>query len=133
MKTIRALLTASTVWVLGVSIFIISYYIPLMEDQELQANIALSLSLIPLGWLGSRFFYIKYPHPNGFVFGLIMVFTAIILDALLTVPLLILPIGGTYLEFFSAPAFWLIAIEYYLVVLLYWWVKVKPVALKSSY
>ncbi|MEN8788376.1 MAG: DUF5367 family protein [Flavobacteriaceae bacterium] len=133
MKTIRALLTATTVWILGVSTFIISYYVPLMDDLDLQANIALSLSLIPLGWLGSRFYYLKYQQPNGFVFGLVMVFTAIILDALLTVPLMILPIGGTYLEFFSAPAFWLIATEYYLVVLLYWWVKVKPASLNSIY
>jgi uncharacterized membrane protein len=133
MKTFRALLAAGTVWALGVSAFTISYFVPLMNDLDLQANIALSLSLIPLGWLGSRFFYLKYHHPNGFVFGLIMVSTAIILDALLTVPLLILPIGGTYPEFFSAPAFWLIATEYYLVVLLYWWVKVKPASLKSSY
>ena len=131
MKTLRALLTAITVWIAGVGTFIASYYIPMMSDPDLQANIALSLSLIPLGWLGSRFFYSKYNNPNGFFFGLIMVLTAVVLDALVTVPLLVAPNGGTYLSFFGAASFWFIALEYYLVVVLYWYVRVKPRSVKS--
>ena len=131
MKTIRALLTALTVWIGGVGIFVASYYVPLMADPDLQANIALSLSLIPLGWLGSWSYYSKYNGPNGYFFGLIMVLTAVLLDALVTVPLLVLPQGGTYIDFFGATSFWFIALEYYLVVLLYWYVRVKPGIIKS--
>ena len=131
MKTLRALLTAIAVWIGGVGTFIASYYVPLMDNLDLQANIALSLSLIPLGWLGSRSYYSKYNSPKGYLFGFIMVLTAIVLDALLTVPLLVLPLGGTYLDFFGAAGFWFIALEYYLVVLLYWYVRVKPGTIKS--
>ena len=131
MKTIRALLTAIAVWIGGVGTFVTSYYVPIMADSDLQANIALSLSLIPLGWLGSRSYYSKYNNPNGYFFGLIMVLTAILLDALITVPFLVLPQGGTYLDFFGATSFWFIALEYYLVVVLYWYVRVKPRTIKS--
>ena len=131
MKTLRVLLTAITVWVGGVGTFIASYYAPLMSDLDLQANIVLSLSLIPLGWLASRFYYSKYSGPNGYFFGLIMVVTAVALDALITVPLLVEPNGGTYADFFGAASFWFIALEYFLVVLLYWYVKVKARSIKS--
>ena len=131
MKTLRVLLTAITVWIAGVGTFIASYYVPLLSDPDLQANIALSLSLIPLGWLGSLYFYSKYNSPGGYFFGLIMVLTAVILDGLVTVPFLVIPNGGTYLDFFGAASFWFIAIEYCLVVVLYWYVRVKPRSVKS--
>ena len=131
MKTIRALLTALVVWILGVGVFITSHFVPLMDEVELQANIALSISLIPLGWLGSRSFYSKYKGPNGYIFGLIMVLTAVLMVGLITVPLLVEPAGGTYSEFFSATSFWLIALEYYLVIVLYWFVRVKPISINS--
>ena len=132
MKTTRAILTGIIVWILGVGVFITSFFIPLMENPELQANIALALTLLVLAWLGAANFFKKYPNASAIKLASIMVGIAIFLDAAITVPFLVLPIGGSYKDFFSAPSFWFIALEYYLVVLLYWYLKVKPEAWRKK-
>ncbi len=131
MKTIRAILTGTTVWILGVGVFITSFYIPIINDLELQANIALALCLAPLAVLGARNFYSRYPNESGYKLALVMVTTAVILDALITVPFLFIPAGGSYLSFFGSLGFWMIATEYFLAVMLYWYFKVKPATQKS--
>ena len=45
---------------------------------------------------------------------------AMILDAIITVPLFIIPNGGSHLSFFGDPGFWLIGLEYVSVVAVYW-------------
>ena len=52
-----------------------------------------------------------------------MFLVAMVLDALITVPFLIMPYGGTYFSFFSDPGFWLIAVEYISVVAAYWQIE----------
>ena len=131
MKTMRAIITGIIIWILGVSAFIVSFYIPVLEDLELQSNLALALSIAPLAWLGAKNYYSKYPSTSGYYLGLIMVAVAIVLDALITVPFLVVPAGGSYVDFFGSSSFWLIALEYFLVVMLYWYYKAKPIAQKS--
>jgi hypothetical protein len=41
---------------------------------------------------------------------------AIMLDATITVPVLIMPYGGNHISFFTDPGFWLTAVEYVSVV-----------------
>ena len=131
MKTSRALLTASVIWILGVSAYVCSFFLPFTEDVEFQANLVLAFSLIPLAWFGSKFYYTKNKAHNGFVLAAIMVGTAVVLDAIWTVPLLVLPEGGTYLDFFGALSFWSIALVYYLTVVLYWWLNIRPLTIRS--
>ena len=50
--------------------------------------------------------------------------SAIVLDALITVPVFIIPHGGNHLSFFGDPGFWLIGFEYVTVVAAYWKFKV---------
>lgn len=126
MKTIRALITSLVIWVVGVGAYSLSFLIPLINDLELQSNIILALALIPLAWTGSGYYYSKYNSPNGYTLGLIMVFTAIVMDALVTVPILIIPAGGSYSGFFISASFWLIALLYFLVVFLHWYIRVRP-------
>ncbi len=118
MKTIRAIASGIIIWILGVTIFTLSYYAPLLNDLELQANIILSIALIPIVGIVSKSYFSIYTNTSGIKTGLIMLFTSIVLDATLTVPLLIIPNGGTYIEFFISIAFWLIVIEYLLIVVL---------------
>ena len=132
MKTTRALLTGSLIWILGVSVFLFSFSIPILSDPELQANLALAISLGILAWLGAKFYYSKKQTTSGYKLAFFFVLIAVVLDALITVPYLIIPHGGSYLEFFTAPGFWLIATEYFLVVVLYWYVNVKPVLIRSN-
>ena len=95
MKTNRAIATGTTVWILGVVVYITSFYIPIIKDLEFQANIALAVSLAPLAILGARNYYSRYPNESGFKLALVMVITAVILDALITVPFLFIPAGGS--------------------------------------
>ena len=55
--------------------------------------------------------------------------SAIVLDAIITVPVFIMPNGGNYLSFFGDPGFWLIGFEYVAVVAAYWKIKVAKQAL----
>ena len=126
MKTFKAIIIGGFIWILGSSFYTASYFLPFLEDVELQANLVLAVAIIPNAWLGAHLFY-KWEHEmSGFRFGIIALVSAISLDALITVPWVIIPMGGTYLEFFSAPAFWLIAAEYFLIIVIYWNLKVKP-------
>ncbi len=47
-----------------------------------------------------------------------MLLTGIVLDACITVPFLMIPNGGSYQEFFISITFWLIVVEYLLLVIL---------------
>lgn len=132
MKTIKAIIIGGFIWILGASFYTASYFLPFLEDLELQANLVLAISLIPNAWLGARLYYKWEPNMSGFKFGVIAVITAILLDVIITVPFLIIPYGGTYERFFSAPAFWLIVVEYLLIIVSYWNFNIKPQLIHSK-
>lgn len=113
-----SIVCAILVWTLGVSFYLASYYVPVLENPERQANIVLALAIIPSACLGTFLFYKKgYIQPA--ILALTFVVTAAILDALITVPVFVIPVGGSHSDFFSDPVFYLIAIEFYLVVWFY--------------
>ena len=118
-----AIISAVIVWALGVLAFVASYFVPVMPDPGLQANWVLSIVLIPTASLGAHLYYRKGHQANGFVLGITMFAVAIILDATITVPLLIMPYGGNHFSFFSDPGFWLIAVEYVSIVAAYWQIE----------
>ena len=126
MKTVRALLTGALVWLFGVSAFTAFYELPLMENRYAQANIGLALLVPPLVWFASQIYYSKEKSTHGLKLGLLMLLASTTLDALFTVPLLIIPFGGSYASFFGSFDFWLIALEFLLVSLLYWYINVRP-------
>ncbi len=132
MKTTRAIAIGIAIWGLGVASYSASFFVPIMENAEQQANIVLFLAVMPLVWLGSRFYYKKDASTHGHKVGLMFLMTAAALDALITVPLLIIPAGGSYVEFFTAIGFWIIAFEFILVTLLYWVLKVQPSTLSNQ-
>ncbi|MGC6432183.1 MAG: hypothetical protein ACON5F_14150 [Jejuia sp.] len=107
---------AVLVWILGVCSYLISFYIPVLENQDLQANIVLALALIPSTCLGTYLFY-KKSYLKPAVLALIFIIVITILDACITVPVFLIPNGGSYSEFFGDPKFYVIALELYLVVL----------------
>ena len=119
MQIKRALIATAIVWTLGVTAYILSHFVKIMDNPELQANVALTLALIPSVILGTKFYYKKGAYTNGFKLGVFMFFITICLDAIITVPVFIIPAGGDHLAFFSDPGFWFIGFEYILVVGLY--------------
>ena len=123
------IISAVIVWALGVSAFVASYFVPLMSDPDLQANWVLSLVLIPSAMLGTHIYYRKGHKTNGFALGASMFLVTMVLDALITVPVFIMPYGGDHISFFSDLGFWLLAVEYISVVAAYWQIEK---ALKST-
>jgi hypothetical protein len=126
MKIIKAIIIGGFIWILASSFYSASYFLSFMEDIELQANLVLAITIIPSSCLGAHLYYKWVPNMPILKLGSIMLLTAISLDALVTVPFLIIPQGGSYQEFFSAIAFWLIAAEYLIAIFTYWYFKVKP-------
>ena len=111
------------VWSLGVTAFVASYFVPVLENPDEQANWVLSLALIPAALLGAHIYYRKGHKTNGFLLGATMFLITIFLDAAITVPVFIMPYGGTHMSFFTDPGFWLIGVEYVSVVAAYWQIE----------
>ncbi|TRX61705.1 hypothetical protein FNH22_02690 [Fulvivirga sp. M361] len=132
MKTTRAILSGTLVWLLGVGIFTLSDFVVVLPDATLQQNGALSIFLIPFAILGSAIYYKKGHTTHGLIVGAIMVITALVLDAMLTIPFVIIPNGGSYSSFFSSTFTWIIALEYMMIVFFYWVIKVKPFYSRSA-
>nr|WP_298791740.1 DUF5367 family protein [uncultured Allomuricauda sp.] len=126
MKTFRAIGIGILIWILGVSAYSLSFYLPLMDDREQQANAILFAVVIPLVWTGSWVYYRKGDcNTHGWTLAQTLFLTSATLDALITVPFLIIPNGGSYYTFFTDLGFWLIAMEFMLVAMFYWYVKVR--------
>ena len=125
MKHVRAIGIGIFIWIIGVSLYTFSFYIPILENPELQANIFLSIGVVPLVWFGSKLYYRKNNTTKGYWLGLVFFLIAAVLDALVTVPLFIEPYGGSYYSFFTAMGFWLIGMEFVITATCYWYVEVN--------
>ena len=128
------IISAIIVWVLGVTAFISSYFVSIMDDPDTQANWVLSIVLIPVVTLGAHIYYRKGYKTNGFLLGAAMFTVAIILDALITVPVLMAPYGVNHAAFFGDIMFWFIGMEYVSVVAAYWQIErvVKAIRLSKA-
>ena len=131
MKTKRAIVLGVIIWCIGIFLYSLSYYVPILENPEAQANLVLFAAVMPLVWLGCRFYYKKDRHTHGYLVGQTLLLTAVALDALITVPLFVIPKGGSHYSFFTDLGFWVIAIEFLLVATLYWYARVYT-QIKSS-
>tara|TARA_B100000780_G_C21095833_1_gene441954 strand:+ start:538 stop:951 length:414 start_codon:yes stop_codon:yes gene_type:complete len=112
-NSILSLLGGIVVWLMGVSIYLISYYIQILENQELQTNILLVIGIIPSALTGTYLFYRNGKMKPTYL-ALTFVLVAASLDALITVPVFVIPSGGSYAEFFSDPMFYTILLELFI-------------------
>lgn len=124
MKLTRTIGFGLLIWIIGVNLYALSFYLPILKDAEQQANIWLSIVIIPVVWFGSKLFYKKGITTNGFLIGSIFFGISAILDALITVPFTVLPYGGSYYEFFINIGFWFIGLEFIATTTLYWYCNV---------
>ena len=115
----RALIASLIAYTLGVSAFLGSFFVPVMSNPEAQANLVLGIAIIPAAMLAASFYYRKVKATNSFILGAFLFFITIILDALITVPVFVIPAGGNHISFFSDPGFWIIGLEYILAVVIY--------------
>ena len=126
MKTIRAILVGAGIWFFAVIFYSLSFQVPILEDPEQQANMLLFLAVMPLVWLGSHIYYKKDKTSHGIMIGQVFLITAAILDAIITVPLFIIPQGGSHYAFFTDPGFWIIAFEMVATTVLYYYINIFP-------
>lgn len=127
MNVFRMTLSAVLVWMAIVAIFGVLSQTPGIMDSPMQQNLLVGVLLIPFAVLGAAYYYKGDDRStNGLVIGSAMASIALTLDAIITVPLIMIPqYGVTHSAFFSDPFLWLIIFEYVAVVSLYWSLKVK--------
>lgn len=126
MEIKRAILVGIAIWIIAVLFYSLSYYVPILEDTDTQANVVLFIVVMPLVWIGSYYYYKKDNKTHGFKVGQTMLLTSVALDAIITVPFFIIPQGGSHYSFFTSLGFWIIAFEFLLVAILYWYARVYP-------
>ena len=86
----------------------------------------LFIVVMPLVWLGSYLYYQKGSKTHGYFVGQVFLLVAAFLDALITVPLFVIPNGGNHYTFFTDLGFWIIAFELLGVAVLYYYTRVYP-------
>jgi len=127
MKTIRTILTGTLVWFLIFSVFTVMSFIPGIKELEILQGFIIAAFIIPFASMGAAIYYKKGDKTNGFIIGSMMVLTALILDALVTVPFVEIPYNGSsYSKFFTNPLLWILVLENIAVIYFYWKIKVKP-------
>lgn len=115
----RAIKTAAIIWVIGVIFFLIGSFLPLIIDPELQANLTLAIAFVPLAWFGTRYYYKGGDQTRGYQLAFVFVSMAALLDAIITVPIFMMPIGVGHAAFFGTLGFWLLVAEYAGIVIVY--------------
>jgi len=126
MKTTRAILLGIAIWIIAILFYSISYAILILENPDTQANIILFTVVMPLVWFACHFYYKRDNKTHGVKVGQTLLLTAVALDALITVPLFVIPNGGSHYSFFTSAGFWIIAFEFLIVASLYYYVRVYP-------
>ena len=115
-KNLFSIVCGLIVWILGLSFYLLSFYVTILEDSELQSNVVSALAIIPCACLGTYLFFKKsYMKPAALAITFVLVAT--ILDIIITVPVFVIPNGGTYSEFFGDSMFYILVVEFYFIVL----------------
>jgi hypothetical protein len=110
MNYLRAVLSGIILWICVAVTFLILEHTPIIKDSLNIQTVIICLFIIFYSAIGAAFYYKKAISISGFQVGVMMSFTAILLDVLLFVPLVEIPKGNTYQDFFSNPLVWILAI-----------------------
>jgi hypothetical protein len=125
MKYFRAISIGTMVWALIFLTFAILGFAPTIKDSLNLQVLVVGILIVPYAIFGASVFYKKGNKENGVTVGVIMALTALILDGLITVPLIEIPKGGSYQSFYSFPLLWLLVTINIATVYFYWKLKVK--------
>ena len=125
MKTKRAILIGIIIWIIAIFFYSVSYFTPILSNADTQANVVLFIIVIPLVWKGCFYYYKNNSKTHGLKIGLMMLLTSIALDALITVPVFMIPNGVNHFSFFTTLEFWVIALEFLIVATIYWYTQVN--------
>jgi hypothetical protein len=120
MRTGRAVLSGALIWFMVLALFgVLDNISATRNSQFLQGVIAIVL-IIPFAYLGASIYYKSGDQSHGLLIGIVMVLTALFLDALITVPLIEQPYHGIdHQRFFSNPVLWIVVVQVLIVVWLF--------------
>ena len=125
MKTLRAILIGALLWVLIFVEWSIMIFTPILKDLGNWQHIIHSIVLIPIVLFGASYYYKSKDKVNGFLLGIIMLMTTMVFDAIVTVPLLTIPQGVGYIEFFFSMLGISFMIEFVAISGIYWIKKIR--------
>lgn len=127
MKIVRAIISGILVWALILSVFTVTSFVPAITQTPILQWLVVGTFIVPFAWIGAAIYYRKneVANVNGLVSGSIMLTTALLLDALITVPLIEIPYNGSsYAAFFGNPMLWVLVAENIAVIYLYWRIQI---------
>ena len=76
MKHLRAIGIGIIIWILGASVYNLSFSISFLEDAQQQANMLLFIAVMPLVWFGAKQYYKKGANTHGYWVGQTFFLTA---------------------------------------------------------
>lgn len=127
MKHFRAISVGTMVWSFIFITFVLLGFIPTIKDSLNLQVLVVGILIMPYALFGASIFYKNGNKENGMKVGVIMAITALILDALITVPLVEIPKGGSYQSFYSFPLLWVLVTINIATVYFYWKLKIERI------
>lgn len=121
----RAIASGLFVWsCVSLSFFLLGQ-ISLIEDSFLAQAFIVMICISFYAFFGAQFYYKKGYKTNGFIIGIIMSGTALLLDACITVPFVEIPNRRSYQHFFTSAFLWILVLVTVFTDYLYWRNKIK--------
>lgn len=111
MKLLKASLLGLLLWFSIFLLFTVFSFIPSLKAATIIQYVILYIYIVPIVYLIGRYYYKAKINFNAWLFGIILVVTGLFLDAIITVPLVIIPEGGSYIAFFTDPFLWILIAE----------------------
>ena len=113
------------VWFLVFCSFTILGLIAGIKDSQTQQGLIVGTFIILFSYLGAHLYYKNGATTNGLKVGIIMTTTALVLDAIITVPYIMGATSNGYYSFYSNPLLWILASLNIAVIYFYWKSKVN--------
>nr|WP_315151723.1 DUF5367 family protein [uncultured Flavobacterium sp.] len=116
----RAIVSGTIAWFCVVITFYVLENIPIVQKSSTAMAIVAAFTIVFYAWFAAVFYYKKAEKKYGLQAGIVITATALILDALITVPFIEIPKGSSHQAFFSNPLLWILAIINVITVFVYW-------------
>ncbi len=111
MNKIRAVLSGIILWIMIFSLYTLISFIPLFRQSIILQNSIVFIGVIIFVYFSVLFYFRKGKKISGLMLAILMIITALGLDALVTVPMVMIPQGIGYKIFYATPFLWLMVAE----------------------
>lgn len=116
----RAIISGTIAWLFVIITFYILEHFPYIQKSSIALALTAAFTIVIYAWFAAVFYYKKAEKKHGLQAGIIITATALLLDALITVPFIEIPKGSSYHAFFGNPLLWILVIINVITVFVYW-------------